>query len=142
MLARFYDRLVGNRVKLDATEYPAFVYEEGSWDPRDPENGLLRGDLLIRVLRHIWTAPASAWFGLENEAIPAVCNARVHGVYQVTAEMIGYAGVQVRDSLHGVQHWKLRDGTYDYEQFYNSIVILFSDPDDEWAIETLKWYQR
>ncbi|KAJ7468865.1 hypothetical protein B0H11DRAFT_1732036 [Mycena galericulata] len=141
MLARFYDRLVGNRVKLDATEYPAFVYEEGSWDPRDPENGLLRGDLLIRVLRHIWTAPASAWFGLENEAIPAVCNARVHGVYQVTPEMIGYAGVQARTMI-STSDWKLRDGTYDYEQFYNSIVILFSDPDDEWAIETLKWYQR
>ncbi|KAJ7460440.1 hypothetical protein B0H11DRAFT_2286106 [Mycena galericulata] len=33
----FYDRLIGNRVKLEASEYPAFVYEEGSWD-RLPKN--------------------------------------------------------------------------------------------------------
>lgn len=38
--------------------------------------------------------------------------------------------------------WKPRDGSYDYEALFTSIVNLFEDMEDPWAKETLAWYQR
>ncbi|KAJ7686356.1 hypothetical protein B0H17DRAFT_1204268 [Mycena rosella] len=137
---QFADLLVAGCVELKATEYPAFFWAEDTYDEDDLDKGLLRGPLILRVLRHVWTAPSSALFGLDN-GIPRSCNARLHNVFTVDKEMIGYAGVQARIMLSTTE-WKPRDGSYNYEDLFKSILNLFEDPEDPWAWETLAWYQQ
>ncbi|KAJ6514139.1 hypothetical protein DFH09DRAFT_941197, partial [Mycena vulgaris] len=119
---------------------PSFLYEEASYDVDDLDNGLLRGHLMLRTLRHIWTAPTSVLYGLDG-AIPTICNARLHGVLTVDAEMVAYAAVQARTMLTTAD-WKYRDGAFDYEQFFGSIVELFTNTEDPWTKDTLEWYRR
>jgi hypothetical protein len=39
--------------------------------------------------------------------------------------------------------WTSKDGSYDYEKMFDSIVDLFeTDPTDPWVVETLEWLQR
>ncbi|KAJ7679880.1 hypothetical protein B0H17DRAFT_1138894 [Mycena rosella] len=115
------NRLVAGRVELTATAFPSFFWEEGSYNPDDLDHGLLRGHLILRI--------------------PGVCNARVHEVFKIDREMIGYAGVQAR-TMMSTSEWSPRDGSYSYEELFKSIVNLFADPDDPWAKETLDWFQR
>ncbi|KAJ7635899.1 hypothetical protein B0H17DRAFT_1217205 [Mycena rosella] len=137
----FLKCLVAGTVELKASEFPSFFWEDNSYDPNDLDKGLLRGHLLLRVLRHIWTARGSALCGLDNGEVPAICNARAHGVFVVDPEMIAYAAVQARTML-STSEWKVRDGPYDYKELFESILKLFADPDDPWAKDTLQWYQR
>ncbi|KAJ6526539.1 hypothetical protein DFH09DRAFT_1371670 [Mycena vulgaris] len=136
----FLARVAAGRVELTADQLPSFLYEDGSYDSVDLDKGLLRGHLTLRTLRHIWTAPASALFGLDG-AVPNICNARFHDVFKVDAEMVAYAVVQARTMLTTAD-WKPRDGSFDYEVFFNSIVELFADGEDPWTKDTLAWYQR
>jgi hypothetical protein len=37
--------------------------------------------------------------------------------------------------------WGQLDGAFDLKAFYDGIVELFeADPDDEWVVETLQWW--
>ncbi|KAJ7123665.1 hypothetical protein C8R44DRAFT_917920 [Mycena epipterygia] len=135
------ERMVANHIELTANDFPSFFYAEGSFDPDDLDKGLLRGEFMLRVFRHIWTAPKSALFGLSDGRLPTICNARLHGAVVVVPEMVGYTGVQARTMLCTAE-WKPRDGSFDYEALFTSIVQLFEDPEDPWAKDTLAWYQN
>ncbi|KAJ7115218.1 hypothetical protein C8R44DRAFT_928204 [Mycena epipterygia] len=129
------DRIVANRLELTAEDFPSFFYAEGSFDPNDLDKGLLRG------ISSPLDGAKSALFGLSDGRLPPICNARLHGTLTADPEMIGYTGVQARTMLSTAE-WKSRDGAYDYEALFTSIVNLFEDPEDPWAKDTLAWYQR
>lgn len=42
----------------------------------------------------------------------------------------------------GTKDWTERDGEYDYIELFNKVVNLFADPEDDWAKETLDWFQK
>ncbi|KAJ6543599.1 hypothetical protein DFH09DRAFT_37905 [Mycena vulgaris] len=136
----FLEKLAAGKVDLDASDFPSFLWEFDSYDPDNFDDGLLRGELVLRVLRHIWTAPSSAYMGLDN-GIPAVCNARLHEYFKITPPMIGYAVAQARTMI-ATTDWTSRDGSYSYEDLFDAIVQLLSDPEDPWVTETLNWFQR
>ncbi|KAJ6535319.1 hypothetical protein DFH09DRAFT_1324937 [Mycena vulgaris] len=50
------------------------------------------------------------------------------GLKRVTGRSIAYAAVQYRVALSDVHHWEERDGSFDYVQFYNSVVDYFEFP--------------
>jgi len=38
-------------------------------------------------------------------------------------------------------NWRLDDGLFNKEEFFNIIVRLFeSDPDDDWVKDTIQWW--
>jgi hypothetical protein len=49
MINRFRKNLLRNKIKVFAGDYPALLYPSGSFDPDDPEHGLLRNPILVRV---------------------------------------------------------------------------------------------
>jgi hypothetical protein len=50
--------------------------------------------------------------------------------------------IQTRIALRG-KGWTIDDGAFEYGVFYQNIVtMLESDPDDEWAQETLAWWNE
>ena len=85
---------------------------------------------------------------------------RLHNLTEVTPWSIAYVCVvvrfpfffissqtltfnfQTRIMLHG-KGWTIDDGAFEYVTFYQNIVRMFeSDPDDEWARETLEWWNE
>ncbi|KAJ6548394.1 hypothetical protein B0H19DRAFT_1265231 [Mycena capillaripes] len=103
------------------------------------DQGLLRGEVIPRVLRHVWTGPKSGIDG-SSDGLPKGCNALAHNTVRVSPEMIGYGACQARTML-ATKDWAERDGEYDYNELFTKIVNLSADPDDPWAKETLDWYQ-
>ncbi|KAJ7668961.1 hypothetical protein B0H17DRAFT_1209840 [Mycena rosella] len=128
-------KLTNGKPALIASRYPSCFYADGSYDPKDPEKGLFRSPFLLRVVRHIWTTPSSAMDGADKLR----GNARAHGQFKVIGRMIGYGCVQGRTMLC-TSDWADKDGAYNYEKLFNSVVELFeSDTTDPWVTETLQW---
>ncbi|KAJ6479807.1 hypothetical protein C8R45DRAFT_1101253 [Mycena sanguinolenta] len=136
----FLERIVNGNVELKNDALPSFLWADGMYDANNFDKGLLRGEFVLRVLRHIWTGPRSAINGLDN-GIPPVCNARLHNKYVVNEQMIANAVVQARGML-STKDWAPRDGAFDNQKLFDQIVKLFGKKDDPWVIETLAWYQR
>ncbi|KAF7335684.1 GLOBIN domain-containing protein [Mycena venus] len=120
---------------MKAKSWPSCFYADGAYDSNDPQAGLFRSLFLLRVARHLWTAPSSAMDGAER--IKAICVARAHGQYRFTKEMLGYGRTMLSTS-----DWTSRDGKYNYEDLFDNVLELFEDPTDTWAIETLGWFQK
>ncbi|KAJ7023892.1 hypothetical protein C8F04DRAFT_1303644 [Mycena alexandri] len=132
--------LLHHEIDVDAEEYPSFCWADGTYDADDIAKGLFRGPFVPRILRHLWTAPASALSRVDK--IPNRCNARAHGVYKVVPEMIAYGVVQGRTILSNT-NWDVLDGHFNYEDLFNAVMELFTDPDGAtWATETIAWYQE
>ncbi|KAJ7697548.1 hypothetical protein B0H16DRAFT_1484738 [Mycena metata] len=132
--------LLHHEIDVDAEEFPSFCWADGTYDADDIAKGLLRGPLVPRILRHLWTAPASALSRATK--IPTRCNARAHGTFKIVPEMIAYGVVQGRTML-STADWDVLDGHFNYEDFFNAIIELFKDPEGgTWAEETLAWYQE
>ncbi|KAJ7719154.1 hypothetical protein B0H16DRAFT_1607510, partial [Mycena metata] len=124
--ARALRMLLHHEIDVDAEEFPSFCWADGTYDADDIAKGLLRGPL---ILRHLWTAPASALSRATK--IPTRCNARAHGTFKIVPEMIAY----------GVGRTML--STADWDDFFNAIIEALQGPEGgTWAEETLAWYQE
>ncbi|KAJ7743575.1 hypothetical protein B0H16DRAFT_1560999, partial [Mycena metata] len=125
--------LLHHEIDVDAEEFPSFSWADGTYNADDIAKGLLRGPFVPCILRHLWTAPASALSRATR--IPMRCNAQAHGTFKVVPEMIAYRVVQ---PIVFYPDWDVLDGHFNYEDFFNAIVELFKDPDGgTWAEETL-----
>ena len=60
----------------------------------------------------------------------------------VTPETIAYAAVQARFAISSQETWATEDGDFNYRQFWQAIVELFDDRDDERSVSTLAWWNR
>ncbi|KAF8185496.1 hypothetical protein K438DRAFT_2019998 [Mycena galopus ATCC 62051] len=138
----FLVQLVNGTVELKNDELPSFLWADGSYDPDNYDQGLLRSAFLLRVFRHIWTGPSSALCGLD-EGIPPVCNARLaNNKFTATPRMIGCAVVQARAMICS-RDWARRDGKFNNQVLFEQVVELFAGlPTDPWAVDTIAWYNR
>ncbi|KAJ7736774.1 hypothetical protein DFH07DRAFT_966756 [Mycena maculata] len=134
--------ILDGKKPLLAKQYPSCFWAEGSYDASDPKRGFLRSPFLLRVTRHIWTAPGSVRNGIKKGKLPPHCNARILGVRRIVPEMIGYSCAQGRTML-STSEWSPTDGSYEYGEMFDAVVRLFKkDPTNPWAVDTLEWYQR
>ncbi|KAJ4491611.1 hypothetical protein C8J55DRAFT_486534 [Lentinula edodes] len=102
----FIEKLENGRVRIEASEWPAFLYDQDLADVNDIEKGLFHW-------RHI------------------ILSAR-NGMKKVTGRNIAYAAIQTRFTLSSVEKWNIPDNHFDYVVFYNEIVDFFEDyPKDE-----------
>ncbi|KAF4597891.1 hypothetical protein EYR38_006283 [Pleurotus pulmonarius] len=134
-------RIRDGTIKVRASIWPSFVYEDGSYDPDNMDHGLLRGRLLVRVMRHIFTGPNTAM--KPSQKLARGCNARKLAITQVTPNMIAYAAVQARVMLSAANSWTNEDGDFILSVFYDRIINLFRDDEGgEWTQQTLGWWNR
>ncbi|KAK0463159.1 uncharacterized protein EV420DRAFT_1639258 [Desarmillaria tabescens] len=116
---RFLYDLANGKVKVTASEWPSFLYDQALYDPEDEEKRLMRGFLLLHVYLHIFCSNGDP------------------------TKQIAYVACQGHYALSSKDGWTEQDGAFDLPVFYNSIVDLFeSHPDDEWALETLTWWNE
>jgi hypothetical protein len=115
---RFRKKLLRNTIKVYAGDYPALLYSSDGFDPDDPESGLLRNPILVRVsaigfnfkievqanssiqyqfFKHIFTAPTSAKDSLSapNKTKTKHPQAELNNMKKVTPGSIVYAALMV-----------------------------------------------
>jgi hypothetical protein len=116
-------------------------------------------DFCIQTFKHIFTSPSS----VEKEPKATRSgNARIHGMTHVAPASIAYVATQVRtiifwfsmnQSLTPVMQARFAltssptftrsDSVTDSERFYNSILELFEDPDEQEEVnDLLVWWNR
>ena len=82
---------------------------------------------------------------------------KINGMNQVTPVTIAYAiaqvcfhlvncsqlnSVQARFALSSCEEWGAEDGQFILQDFYQAILELFDDEEDEWAVDTLAWWNE
>ncbi|KAI0055466.1 hypothetical protein BV25DRAFT_1873121 [Artomyces pyxidatus] len=133
-------RLRSAELTVAGDQWPMFLYKNYQYDPQDPWKGLLRSILLIKAYKHIFTSPSSV--EKEHKATRAG-NARLHGMTRVTAASVAYVATQVRFALSSSSIFSRTDIVTDSERFYNSLLELFEDPDEEEEVcDLLVWWNR
>ncbi|KAF8955095.1 hypothetical protein BDZ97DRAFT_1620698, partial [Flammula alnicola] len=125
------------------------LYEKESGNPAAPEVGFLKGPLLVRVYRHIFTSPSSAHE--ENELAKTSSRRRdvastLHLNHRVSPRSIAYAAVQLIFSLSNAKDWTHLHAGVHYPSFYNFVTNFFEgaqDPVSKRGVSLLlQWWNR
>ncbi|KIM74367.1 hypothetical protein PILCRDRAFT_14512 [Piloderma croceum F 1598] len=134
------DKLRSGELLIPGDQWPIFLYQVYSYDPDDPWNGLFRSALLVSAYKHIFTSPSS----VEKEPKATRSgNAWIHGMTRVTPASIAYIATQVRFALSSSPVFSRADIATDSERFYNTVLELFEDIDEQEEVnELMIWWNR
>ncbi len=152
-ISGFIDHVEDGLIQITDEDFPSFLYENKTLYDKDNEDiGLFCGYILVRVYRHIFTAPTSA---MNTTAKANKSRAKKFKLTQVTRRTIAYASVQVRQlfsyrflinyhqayiALSSMSQWGSSDNLFNIQLFYDTIVEMFErDPKDSWVVDTLEW---
>ncbi|KAJ7664765.1 hypothetical protein B0H17DRAFT_951902, partial [Mycena rosella] len=138
------DEEVRTAIREGDSEYPVTadswfrgLYPPDGFDPEQPEVGLFKNVVLLKVFKFIFTSPLSVKTmpkGVDRENVGSMSKrnvAAIIGLKAVTGCSIGYAAVQIsqyRVALSDANHWDESDGAFDHITFYNNIVEYFEFP--------------
>ncbi|KAF7984534.1 hypothetical protein HWV62_13713 [Athelia sp. TMB] len=118
--------LAAGTITVTGDSWPMFLYEDSQYEEDNPWKGLLRGHLLVKAFKHVFTSPSS----VDKDASKATrCgNARLHGMTRTTKGSLAYIATQVRFALCSAAVFARTDTVTDSERFYISILELLEDP--------------
>ncbi|KAJ3803916.1 hypothetical protein F5876DRAFT_84129 [Lentinula aff. lateritia] len=148
----FIEKLENGRVRIKASEWPAFLYDQDLADVNDIEKGLFTGGTLFSVSQSSYpffantnctfnrfsSLSSSELVQLKPALIKKNSIATRNGMKKVTGRNIAYAAIQARFALSSVEKWNIPDNHFDYIVFYNEIVDFFKDyPKDEHVVSIL-----
>ncbi|KAH6908042.1 hypothetical protein BKA70DRAFT_1104179 [Coprinopsis sp. MPI-PUGE-AT-0042] len=133
-------QLRDKEVVVSGRSWPIFLYRDEKYDENEPWSGLLRHKLLVKAYKHIFTSPSS----VEREVKATRSgNARIHGMTSVTRASLAYISTQVRFALTSASIFSRADTETDSETFYNSILDLLEDPEEQDEVnDLLGWWNK
>ncbi|TFK19938.1 hypothetical protein FA15DRAFT_722500 [Coprinopsis marcescibilis] len=138
--AEIKQQLKNKELLVTGAHWPNFLYRNEKFDPDEPWRGLLRGELIVKAYKHIFTSPSSV--GIEPKATRSG-NARIHGMSSVTRASVAYVATQVRFALCDTNVFSQTDKETDSETFYVSLLELLEDPEEQGEVkELLLWWNR
>ncbi|KAG2352700.1 hypothetical protein BDR07DRAFT_1436452 [Suillus spraguei] len=149
---------------VSENSWPSFMYESYEADPKNLECGLMKSKSLVMAFKAIFTSPSSA-NEVDGEGDSAdiiennrcarrrsdqgkvkTCVASIIGMRRVTPHAIAYAACQIRFALSNITSWRIVDGDFDYQIFWNNIVDFFEDAPGPAAQarvnELFEWWTR
>ncbi|KAJ2911745.1 hypothetical protein MD484_g8668, partial [Candolleomyces efflorescens] len=134
-------KLRNKEILPSGADWPRFLYLDEKFEKGDPWKGLFRSRILIQAFKYIFTSPSS------TEDVPRATrsgNARIHGMTRVTPASLAYVATQVRFALCSSSVFSRTDRESDSETFYQTVLELLEDPEEEEEVkELLKfWDQR
>lgn len=134
------EKLRSGEMVISGDHWPIFLYYGYTYDPEDPWNGLFRSTLLVSAYKHIFTSPSSV--DKEPKATRSG-NARIHGMTHVTRPSLAYVATQVRFALSSSPVFSRTDTVTDSETFYNTVLDLLDDVEEEQEVNDLiTWWNR
>ncbi|KAI0654689.1 hypothetical protein C8Q70DRAFT_936903 [Cubamyces menziesii] len=134
-----------NECILQGGNFPAFLYDQKLANPEDTLNGLLRSPYFLACYKSLWTGPSSAWLltGCNEKTPGRPPIAFANNFLKVTPRTLAYTAIQVRYELTGLTMWSTLDvGGYDGYELCEKVVAFFADPESDWAVDTLAWWQN
>ncbi|KAH6888289.1 hypothetical protein BKA70DRAFT_1121574 [Coprinopsis sp. MPI-PUGE-AT-0042] len=133
-------QLQDKELMVSGRSWPIFLYKDENYDENEPWSGLLRHKLLIKAYKHIFTSPSS----VEREVKATRSgNARIHGMTSVTRASLAYISTQVRFALTSTSIFSRADTETDSETFYNSVLDLLEDPEEQEEVrDLLSWWNK
>ncbi|KAG2057437.1 hypothetical protein BDR06DRAFT_980854 [Suillus hirtellus] len=133
-------KLQSGEMSVTGDQWPLFLYADYHYDLDDPWNGLFQSALLVSAYKHVFTSPSSV--DRELKATHSG-NAQIHGMTRVTLPSIAYIAMQVRFALTSSPVFSCTDTVTNSERFYNSILDIFEDPDEQQEVDDLVvWWNR
>ncbi|KAJ2921658.1 hypothetical protein H1R20_g15434, partial [Candolleomyces eurysporus] len=135
---KIQQRLKTGELAPTAEVWPAFVYRGGKRNPRNPWDGLFRGELIYDGFKHVFIAPSSV--GEESSRATRSGNAQIHGMTSVTIASLAYIATIVRFSLQSVENFCRTDKQSGSEGFYRSMIKFLEDPEEKEEVEELLKY--
>ncbi|KAH6902903.1 hypothetical protein BKA70DRAFT_1111735 [Coprinopsis sp. MPI-PUGE-AT-0042] len=122
-------------------QWPLFLYENHEYHSEDPWRGLLRGDLLIKGFKFVFTSPSSV--DRTDHRATRCSNSRLHGMASCTISSIAYIATQIRFALSASAVFSRNDTITDSERFYNSIATFLEDPEEQSDVKKLlAWWDK
>ncbi|KZP17796.1 hypothetical protein FIBSPDRAFT_1046648 [Athelia psychrophila] len=144
-LYRMIEQLQAGSVSVTPGDRATFLYnEEDDYDTEDPAKGLFRGYLVVRVAKHIWTAPSSASKSKAGAGKSTRANnAKLHRMKRFTGRQIAYIVVQTWFALSSMESWDPDAENFSLKELFNLTVELFEDdPTSDWAVSTLAFFDE
>ncbi|KIM89667.1 hypothetical protein PILCRDRAFT_60453, partial [Piloderma croceum F 1598] len=152
------------KMAIPSDQWPTFLYVNNMYDPEDPWKGLLRSSILVCAYKHVFTSPSSVdnaakatwsvrWYLCEPTASvvkfvkkiyqPFTGNAHIHGMTHVTPASIASIATQAQFALSSSSVFSRTDAVTSLEGFYNSILDLLHDADEQEESKSLIiWWNR
>ncbi|KAJ3531698.1 hypothetical protein NMY22_g8043 [Coprinellus aureogranulatus] len=134
-------QLRSKELTITGSHWPIFLYKDEKYDSENPWRGLFRNEMLVKGYKHIFTSPSSVD---DEPKATRSGNARIHGMSHVTPASLAYVCTQVRFALTSAAVFSRTDRETDSETFYNSIMELLEDPEEQDEVKPLVlwWNQR
>ncbi|KAH6869707.1 hypothetical protein BKA70DRAFT_1451784 [Coprinopsis sp. MPI-PUGE-AT-0042] len=119
-----YNGLAGQQCSRTAT-----LRRDHKYDPEDPLEGLLRAPFLSTSVERT-----------DNRATRC-SNSKIHGMSTMTIPSLAYVATQVRFALTSTATFSRTDTITDSEKFYNSLITLLEDPEEQSEVKMLlRWW--
>ncbi|THH18527.1 hypothetical protein EW146_g2477 [Bondarzewia mesenterica] len=144
-LCRVLQKLLDGQIQVTAEDLPTFLYEGENFDPDDPEKGLLHGELIVRIWRHMFQSlSANLKHNVGNKSTRIKARqAKLNDLVEVTPRTIAYAALMTHWALCSSDDWCIEDTEFMREDFFKIIVDLFTqNSDSEWHKLTLQWWNK
>ncbi|KAI0742042.1 hypothetical protein C8Q80DRAFT_1110812 [Daedaleopsis nitida] len=134
------DALRNHQLVVKGDQWPIFLYRHYSYNPDAPWDGLLKGQLLLNGMRHVFCSPSSV---AQDVKATKAGNAQLHGMTLVTPASLCYVAMLVRFVLSSASSFNRADVQTDSELFYNSLYIFIVDPAERENLNHLiVWWNR
>ncbi|KAH6907114.1 hypothetical protein BKA70DRAFT_1105177, partial [Coprinopsis sp. MPI-PUGE-AT-0042] len=135
------DQLRSGELVPTGDQWPRFLYKNQYYSEENPWEGLFRGGLLVSAFQHVFTSPSSV--NSKEPRATRSCNARIHGMQNVTIPSIAYIAAQVRFGLASCPVFSRTDKVTDSESFYASVIELLEDLEEQDEVRLLlAWWDR
>ncbi|KAI0038312.1 hypothetical protein FA95DRAFT_1505862, partial [Auriscalpium vulgare] len=123
---------------------PLFVYAGYKFDSAYPDEGMFRGEVIVKVLRHIYISPEMALIDPTMDSFSLVgSNAEALNIFKITGYHVAYALaniLQARHMMSDQDRWTSHDGAFAYSRLFYTALNWFSYAEDDPLVEeTLNW---
>ncbi|KAF5310838.1 hypothetical protein D9619_007834 [Psilocybe cf. subviscida] len=137
---RFMEDVDSRNIKTRAHDLPAFLYPD-NYDKLDPDHNLCRSEVVIQILRLIFTGESSVENGVRSAGKPSPCE--IHGIRRVTPEMVAYVVIQIYLELSSASQWTKEIGYFRLDQIFDIVVELFKPVEGtSWPSDTLDFLTK
>ncbi|KAL4069898.1 hypothetical protein V8B97DRAFT_2024256 [Scleroderma yunnanense] len=120
--------------------WPMLFYEEGVYDPEDKCVGLFHSQAALWFYTHLFIGPSVAAMGTFISNASKASKNRAWELMQVSPFMIAYIHVVMYFTLSMAPRWCPVIGQMDLHELHWLIVELLNDKVDQWACQTLAWW--
>ncbi|KAF9035500.1 hypothetical protein BJ165DRAFT_1533498 [Panaeolus papilionaceus] len=134
---RFNANVNEGKFKISNKLFPSAFYPSGTvYDAASISSGLFRGHAFIRAMRAILSGKDSIQTSIRTAA--KASQAEMHNLQRVTPEVVACVGTHLVFALSSVDNWgQTPKCGFDYPEFYDRILSIFTQPEDAWTKETL-----